>query len=128
LQDYDMLVDELELDETRLGLFSSGEEALRSPSLGTPALWIVNVRLPDMSGIGFLNLVRRRMRRSSMFLVGDKYSAVDELSARAAGATAYFCKPPSAAWLDGYRFPGRSPAIRGPTNGVFKAAAVMRPP
>jgi DNA-binding response OmpR family regulator len=114
--DYDRLVDELGLVDVRIHLYASGEDALRATSAGASAIWMVNIRLPDMSGICFLKLIRRRVRQCSVFLVGDAYSATDELAARLAGATAYLCKPASAAWIEGCRARGRSPAIRaGPT-------------
>ena len=72
----------------------------------------MNVHLPDMTGMNFLSLVRRRLRRCSVFLVGDVYSAEDELAARLAGATAYVCKPVSPAWLETLQPRCRSPAIR----------------
>ena len=125
LDDYAPLVSELALDDVRVNLFATGEAALRSRCDGASTLWVVNIRLPDMSGVGFLRLIRKRLRRSSIFLVGDEYSADDELAARKAGATAYVCKPPSVAWLESYHAPCRSaelsadrfPAIRaGPAR------------
>ena len=127
-EDYDVFVSQFDDDGVRIRLFSSGEEALRASNGGGSTLWIINVRLPDMPGVGLLKLVRRRMGRSSVFLVGDEYSAIDELAARSVGATAYFCKPPSAAWLEGFRLSDRAPAILGPTLPAFEAAAAMRPP
>lgn len=127
-EDYALLLTDIDRGEVGISVFPSGEAALRATGLYPSGLWMVNLRLPDMSGIGFMKLVRRRLRRSSVFLVGDKYSAADELAARAAGATAYFCKPPSAAWLEGYRLPVRAPTIGGPTIPLPKAAAAMHPP
>jgi len=100
LHDYVELVRQLEWHDVKVDLFSTGEEALRANRVGQPSLWIINVRLPDMTGVGLLEHVRRRSRRSNIFLIGDVYLAEDELAARAAGATAYFCKPPSPAWLE----------------------------
>jgi CheY-like chemotaxis protein len=100
LDDYVTLVGQLEWLDAQATLFSTGEEALRANRVAQSSLWIINVRLPDMSGVNLLEHIRRRSRRSNIFLVGDAYSAADELAARAAGATAYFCKPPTAAWLE----------------------------
>ena len=127
LDDYEPLINEFHLDELSIRLFSTGEDALRASAVSSSMLWIVNIRLPDISGLTFLQLVRRRMRRSSVFLVGNGYSAIDELAARSAGATAYVCKPASAAWLKGYRRLARSPAIHSPLN-LSGAAVAMRPP
>jgi DNA-binding response OmpR family regulator len=98
--------------EVRVRFFASGRDALRAIGAFPSALWIVNSRLPDMSGVGFLRLIRHRVRRCRVILVGDDYSTEDELAARSAGATAYVCKPASAAWLAGCRTRCRSPAIR----------------
>jgi DNA-binding response OmpR family regulator len=110
--DYGALVSRLSQQEIQCSLCSTGEDGLRAISSCQAALWIVNFRLPDMSGIGFMTLLRRRLRRSCVFLVTDEYSADDELAARSAGATAYVCKPPSATWLANCRPRCRSPAIR----------------
>lgn len=127
LEDYEPLINELHLDELSIRMFSTGEDALRASTESATVLWIVNIRLPDISGVTFLQLLRRRIRRSTVFLVGNCYSAVDELAVRSAGATAYVCKPASAAWLEGYRRLARSPAIHSPVNAPGVEAA-MRPP
>ena len=110
LEDYGPLVVELSERGVRVGLFSTSEQALRAANGNAATLWILNVKLPDMTGGALLKLVRRRLPRATVFLVGDEYSADDELAARTAGATAYLCKPPSVAWLEAYR-PQHSPAV-----------------
>jgi DNA-binding response OmpR family regulator len=127
LDDYGPLVVELSERGVRVGLFSTGEDALRAAIGNAATLWVVNVTLPDMTGVALLKLVRRRLPRSTVFLVGDEYSADDELAARAAGATAYVCKPPSAAWLEVYQPLHSTPVLRQvePTPG---SAAAMHPP
>jgi DNA-binding response OmpR family regulator len=127
LEDYLSLVAELEERHARVALFETGEEAVRTPGPHASTLWMVNMRLPDMSGIGLLTLVRRRFRRSNIFLVGDFYQAEDELAARSAGATAYVCKPATAAWLDSYSLRPRRPATR-PLAKTRPFVATMRPP
>jgi DNA-binding response OmpR family regulator len=110
--DYDLLIRELGNDTVRTTLYVTGEDALRAGNLSASTAWIINIRLPDMSGISFLRLLRRRTLRSHVFLVSDVYSAEDERVARSVGATAYLCKPVRAAWLIGCRPRCRSPAIR----------------
>jgi DNA-binding response OmpR family regulator len=112
LDDYDLLAGECHRQGNRIRLCPTGEHALQAAVASSSTLWMINVRLPDMTGIHLLGLVRRRLRRSSIFLVGDEYSAADELAARLAGATAYLCKPASEAWLENYLPRCRSPAIR----------------
>ena len=112
LEDYEPLIAELLPHERRVTLYSTGEEALRAAAAGPSTLWVINFRLSDMSGVCLLKLIRRRLRRSSIFLIGDVYLPDDERAARSVGATAYFCKPPSAAWLLAHQPRCRSPAIR----------------
>ena len=77
---------------TEVIFFQSGSAALRAtPEVG-PAMWIVNMRLPDMAGVEFKTLLRNRGNRSPLALVGDEYSVKDELAARVAGAEMYFAK------------------------------------
>jgi DNA-binding response OmpR family regulator len=99
IDDYSVFFSDEQLQKLPCRQFSTGEEALQQldPLLAT--LWLVNMRLPDMSGIGFLHLVRCRSRRCPVFLVGDEYRPEEELAARAAGASAYLCKPVNAGWL-----------------------------
>src|SRR4029078_6325513 len=92
----------LRAHQVRLHFFSTGRAALRAIGACPSILWIVNTHLPDISGLSFLNLIRHRMRRCRVILVGDNYSVEDELAARSAGATAYVCKPASVAWVTGY--------------------------
>jgi DNA-binding response OmpR family regulator len=112
LDDYGVLIAEQHAQDLRIKLFATGESALHAARPTSGALWLINVRLPDMTGIHLLGLVRRGLRRCSVFLVGDRYSPEDELAARLAGATAYVCKPASAAWLRSHSPRCRSPAIR----------------
>ena len=102
----------LRAHEVRMHFFSTGREALRAIGACPSMLWIVNIQLPDISGLGFLNLIRHRMRRCRVILVGDDYSVEDELAARSAGATAYVCKPAIVAWVTGYLTRCRSAPIR----------------
>lgn len=110
--DYRQLIGELGGDAVRSTVYTTGEDALRSGSASAYTVWIVNIRLPDMSGISFLRHLRRRAVHGHVLLVSDVYSAEDERVARSAGATAYLCKPVRAVWLVGCRRRCRSPAIR----------------
>lgn len=116
--DYEQLIQELGGDCVRSAWYATGEDALRAASASASTVWIVNIRLPDMSGISFLRHLRRRTLHGHVLLVSDVYSADDERIARSAGATAYLCKPVQAVWLVGCRRRCRSTAIRaGP--GTF---------
>ena len=108
--DYAQLFRELGGAAVRLTVYATGEDALRSATASASTVWVINIRLPDMSGISFLRHLRRRVIHGHAFLVSDEYSAEDERVARSAGATAYLCKPVQAVWLIGCRC--RSSAIR----------------
>lgn len=77
-----------------------GHQALQLVSAKPARLWVANLVLPDMSGIDLLRLVKARRPTIPFYLVSNTYSAADELSARAAGAAGYLCKPVSLAWLE----------------------------
>lgn len=97
---------------TPLWLFTTGDAALRAYDPLALRLWMINVQLPDVSGIGLLTLIRARQRRDIIYVIGDEYVLQDELAARSAGATAYMCKPVCAHWLASNMPRCRSPAIR----------------
>jgi DNA-binding response OmpR family regulator len=110
--EYQALVIALLPHGIRIRFFATGGDAMRAFGNHSSTLWIVNTQLPDMSGIGLLSLIRCRLRRCRVFLVSDHYCAEDERAARSAGATAYVCKPASAAWLNDFLPRCRSLAIR----------------
>ncbi len=128
LDDYADLLQEIRRYELDVRMFSTGEEALQTPTARHAAIWLVNMRLPDMSGISLLKLVRQRLARCRVVIASDVYSADDELAARCAGATAYVCKPPSVAWLDAHQMHCRLPAIRTATQNESGSVAAWRPP
>ena len=101
--DYDAIIAENGREGLQAAFFSTGEEALRQANASVSTLWMINARLPDMSGVCLLTILRRRSQRTLVFVVGDAYSADDELDARVAGATAYLCKPATPDWLEGRR-------------------------
>jgi DNA-binding response OmpR family regulator len=99
INDYEELTTDEQLQLLTWRHFDTGEAALRSADMSLAALWLINMRLPDMEGVGLLGLVRNRARRSPVFLISDIYSPADEVSARVAGASAYLWKPADANWL-----------------------------
>jgi DNA-binding response OmpR family regulator len=99
IEDYESLLNDEEFQDLAHRHFATGEAALRGVDPSQATLWMVNMRLPDMDGVGFLGLVRNRARRCPVFLVSDAYSLAEEIAARAAGASAYLCKPVDSAWL-----------------------------
>jgi len=73
--------------------FRSGQDALRSADVDQPGMWVINVRLPDMSGTDLHSVLKTRGCKAPIALVGDEYSVEDEMTARCAGAEMYFAKP-----------------------------------
>ena len=67
--------------------------------VGMCALWLVSVELPDMSGFELCELLCGCRRRVTVYLIGDRYSAEDELRSRTCGFAFYACKPPNTTWL-----------------------------
>jgi DNA-binding response OmpR family regulator len=128
LNDYAGLLNEIGDYELRVRLFSIGEEALRTAGARAATFWLINFRLPDMSGVSLLKLVRGRSPRSRIVIASDVYSADDELAARCAGATAYVCKPPTVAWLDAHQLHFRPHAVGTATQNVSGSVAALRPP
>jgi DNA-binding response OmpR family regulator len=99
IEDYEALLNDEAFQDLAHRHFTTGEAALRGVDLSQSSLWMVNMRLPDMEGVGLLGLVRNRTRRCPVFLISDGYSLAEEIAARAAGASAYLCKPVDSAWL-----------------------------
>ena len=97
--DYAPLFLDERLHHTPCRQFASGEAALQQLDSSLATLWMVNMRLPDMTGVNFLELLRQRIRRCPVVLISDEHSLEDELEARAAGASAYLCKPVNGAWV-----------------------------
>jgi FixJ family two-component response regulator len=58
-EDYGCVADEVAARRLDVRFFRSGREALRS-NADAPNAWIVNQRLPDMSGVDLLAMLRWR--------------------------------------------------------------------
>ncbi len=77
-----------------------GHQALRFAAPHSPRLWIVNMVLPDMTGVELLRLIKAKRPSVPFYLISDTYSAEDELAARVAGASGYLSKPLSLTWFE----------------------------
>ncbi|HUS38455.1 MAG TPA: response regulator [Pirellulales bacterium] len=84
---------------TRFEFINSGRDALRHNAQSKPDVWIINLRLPDMSGVDLREMLSARTPDVPCYLVGDDYRPEDELDARRCGATMYFCKPVRREWV-----------------------------
>jgi DNA-binding response OmpR family regulator len=103
LQDYEQLIVVAAEWNIRTCLLRCGEEALRVYTALFDGLWLINTRIPDMSGVDLLQSIRERDPYASVFLVDDDYEEEGEITSRDAGATAYVCKPPHPIWLTSLR-------------------------
>jgi DNA-binding NarL/FixJ family response regulator len=75
-----------------LHFLTTGAAALHFAPRGHPALWMINVRLPDMSGFDLVEMLRDEGVPGRVFAVADEYRAADESQACRYGADLYLCK------------------------------------
>ena len=80
-----------------------GDDALRAAERTPPDLWIINVRLEDMSGFNLVETIKAQRWHSDVFVVADEYCREDEVRALSMGIAMYGCKPLSDAWLRDWR-------------------------
>ncbi len=73
-------------------LLTSGRAAIQFARPNSADLWMVNVRLPEMSGFDLLEILRDRVPGVPVFLVADEYHSDDERRACGCGAALYLCK------------------------------------
>jgi len=100
---YESLIAAGEASGIRFRLLSTAEEALRwRPPPGVLA-WIINMRLPPLSGLELYGLLRSRLGDVPVLLIDDQYDAARELSVLAAGRPHYLCKPLEVSWIDQLR-------------------------
>lgn len=128
--DYDGILRQAVAAEIAIRFFGRAGEALR-PETDDEWLWIVNARLPDLSGFELCEMLRRPPRAGSIVcIVSDEYSTDDELRARCSGASVYTGKPLPACfvtnWLESL-VPRAGPLFLS-TPAVAANAAAELPP
>lgn len=82
--------------------FRTGRGALQAAAEYWPDLWMVGVRLPDMSGFEFIETLRSKSCPRCLFCIGDTYTVEDEIRARRLKVAAYVCKPVQPEWLNAW--------------------------
>jgi DNA-binding response OmpR family regulator len=92
-QGYQSLQSASQRGVAEITFFANGRDALRANATDSPAMWIVNMHLPDMQGADLQAMLRSQGSQASIALVGDQYTVEDELTARCSGADMYFAKP-----------------------------------
>ncbi|MES1213366.1 MAG: response regulator [Singulisphaera sp.] len=85
--------------EQRLHLhfLTSAGAALEFAPRGHPALWMVNTRLPDMSGLELVARLRQHAARGCLCSIADRYRQSEEREACVQGADLYLCKDAASA-------------------------------
>ena len=91
--DYRRLTHEVTDPMARIVFFRTGQEALQMAGASDATVWIINLQLPDMSGVDLQTMLRARGYTTPMILLGDEYRVEDEIQARSAGAAMYCAKP-----------------------------------
>jgi DNA-binding response OmpR family regulator len=97
--DYDLLAHDRTLIRLQFDFFSDGRSLFRDRQTTSPELVIINMNLPDMSGLDVYQVVFQRWPEIPVYFVGDDYRPDDEIKARTSGAIFYFCKPLQSEWL-----------------------------
>jgi CheY-like chemotaxis protein len=98
--DYTVVTPWAEENNIQCHFVVSGLMALRVARDRKPALWMVNVELPDMTGFDLLEMISDILGDPFVVLVANQYRSEDELRSAEAGATLYISKPLERSWLD----------------------------
>ena len=93
-QDYDGLPQLANKHTWQLHFLTSGRTAIRFANRAVD-LWMINVSLPDMSGLELVEMLRDRARGTRVFVIADQYTPDDERRACRCGADLYLCKDAS---------------------------------
>ncbi len=107
------------LDGFRIRYLTNGQSALRA-SQRDAALWLINTRLPDMTGFDLFEMLSSSLLKTPVFFVANDYSDAEERESFRLGAAKFCCKPVTASWLAGLRciHPVRS------VSSVFSASPI----
>ena len=114
--------------EATFRFYCSGRDVLCRGPADRPALWLISIELPDMTGLDLFAMLRDRLKGAAVCMVGREYRLEDEVGAYRAGAAMYACRPVETAWLRECilkRVHARPPRL-GPTS--FLQLAARSPP
>ena len=99
--DYASLVRAAPQENAKIAFFDNARAALRAGGRAEVDVWVVNMDLPDMSGLDLQEMLRSRHPGVPVYLVGETYAPEDEIRARSSGAAMFFWKPVQSEWLLG---------------------------
>jgi DNA-binding response OmpR family regulator len=71
---------------------TSARAAVRFARSGGVDLWIIGIRLPDMSGFELFEMLREHLLGTPVFIVAVQYDPEEERRVCGCGATLYLCK------------------------------------
>ncbi len=91
--DYDWLIHRVTASRGQIRFLATGRAALRQGRDLAADLYLVNVRLPDLSGCDLVEMLRPFPPGAVVFLVADAYAVEDEIRALGLGVNGYLCKP-----------------------------------
>jgi DNA-binding response OmpR family regulator len=98
--DYTVVTPWAEENNIQCDFVVSGLLALRVTRDRKPALWMVNVELPDMTGFDLLEMITDMLSGPLVVLVANEYRSEDELRSAEVGASLYISKPLERSWLE----------------------------
>ncbi len=87
------MAERLEMRDVGSRVALSGEEALRMVKDDTPDVMVLDLRMPDIDGMGVLRRVKRRYPQIEVIIMTGHGSEQDEQEARRLGAFDYLRKP-----------------------------------
>ncbi len=79
--------------------YPNARSVLRLTAVNRIALWVIEIELPDMSGLDLIEMIRDRLQDSTVCMIGATYRQTDEARAYRAGATIYASRPLESTWL-----------------------------
>jgi DNA-binding response OmpR family regulator len=78
---------------------TTGDDALKKATKSSSVCWMINLELPDMSGLELHELLRQRLIDSTVFMVADDYQPQAEVVVLCTGGAQFACKPLHPTWL-----------------------------
>jgi DNA-binding response OmpR family regulator len=97
--DYANLQNDMREAAIRWNFVSTGHDALHLVRIQPVDLWLINIQLPDMSGLDLCSMLKNQAD-CVIYLVTDCYNEKIEREARIRGAALFVCKPAQAEWID----------------------------
>jgi DNA-binding response OmpR family regulator len=78
----------------------TGAEALACRTLDKIAAWLINIQLPDMTGLELYHFLSQRQTQAPVLIVDNQYAEDREVTVLATGRLHYLCKPVNAYWIE----------------------------